>query len=123
MVSRLGLRFRPTNAADLGAHAASLSLLAADVADIPADLLEKAINRHVTNSPYMPKAADLYRLAQDIDQAAKARLPQRTHRSYAHDLADLYNSQLTRDDVEWHVTNAGEVKLRDKPSWSNERTR
>lgn len=111
LISRVGLRFRPTNAADLGAHAASLSLLAADVAEIPADLLERAIDRHVTSSPYMPKAADLFRIAQDIDRVARAKLPERTGRSYAHDLANLYNANKTRDDCHWYVDHIGALKL------------
>lgn len=41
-----------------------LALLAEDVAHIAPDLLERAIDRHVSTSPYMPKAAELIALAQ-----------------------------------------------------------
>lgn len=41
-----------------------LALLAEDVAHIDPDLLEKAIERHVATSPYMPKASELIGLAQ-----------------------------------------------------------
>lgn len=111
LVSRLGLRYRPTNAADLEAHAAMLALLAQDVADIPPDLLDKAIQRHVAQSPYMPKAADLVRLAKDIDGARRPNLPT-DGPTYAHRLAASYNAKRTRSDVEWYVNDAGEVKLR-----------
>lgn len=113
LIGRLGLRYRPTNAADLGAHAASLALLAEDVAEVPADLLERAIAEHVASSPWMPKAADLIRIAQDIERETRAKLPERTGRSYAHDLVALYNGQRTRDDVEWYVDHTGAVKCGD----------
>lgn len=43
-----------------------LALLAEDVAHLDPDLLERAIDRHVATSPYMPKAADLIKLAQSF---------------------------------------------------------
>ena len=113
MISRLGLRFRPTNQADLQAHAAMLALLAEDVADVPADLLQLAIQRHVSSSPFMPKAADLIRIAKEIDAAARVAPLPRTGRSYAHDLAAQRNSLRTRDDVEWYVDHTGAVRLGD----------
>lgn len=112
MISRLGLRFRPTNQADLEAHAGMLALLAEDLADIPSDLLDKAISRHVTSSPYMPKAADLIRLAKNIDAESRVEPVKRTGQSYAHDLAAQYNARCTRDDVEWYVDHAGAVAIR-----------
>jgi len=108
LIGRLGLRYHPANAADLQSHQAMLSLLADDLATIPTDLLEKAIDAHVLQSPFMPKAADLIRLAQGFVQAPKIH---RTGRSYAHDLADVYNSRRTRTDVEWYVSDAGEIKI------------
>ena len=111
LVSRLGLRYRPTNAADLDAHAAMLALLAQDIADVPYDLLDRAVSRHVMQSPYMPKAADLVKLAKEIDDSRRPNLPN-TGETYAHRLAASYNQRGTRPDVEWHVNSAGEVKIR-----------
>ncbi len=87
-----------------------LALLAEDVAMLPEDLLAKAIDRHVVSSPYMPKAADLIKLAREIEMSSGARL-QRRGGTYAQDLADSYNARRTRDDVEWYVNEAGEVKI------------
>src|SRR5688572_9824409 len=42
LIGELGLRYRPSAQADLEEHAAALALLASDVADIPADLLDRA---------------------------------------------------------------------------------
>jgi len=112
LIARLGLRFRPTNQADLAAHAAMLAILADDLADVPAVLLDQAIQRHVATSPYMPKAADLIRIAKEIDREEQARIPKRNPgRSYAEELAALYNSQRTRSDVEWYVDHTGAVKI------------
>lgn len=111
LVSRLGLRYRPTNAADLDAHAAMLALLAQDLADIPYDLLDRAISRHVMISPYMPKAADLVKLAREIDDARRPNLPNEGA-TYAHRLAASYNQRGNRPDVEWYVNDNGEVKIR-----------
>lgn len=66
LIGRLGLRYHPANQADLSAHQAMLALLAEDVAHLDPDLLERAIDRHVATSPYMPKAADLIKLAQSF---------------------------------------------------------
>ncbi len=47
-----------------------LSLLAEDLAHIDPEPLERAIDRHVASSPYMPKAADLIKLAQSLTAPA-----------------------------------------------------
>lgn len=43
--------------------------------------------------------------------------------SYAEALAAQYNARLTRNDVEWFVDAGGNIRLRDRPSWSAARTR
>lgn len=63
LISELGFRYRPTSHADLEAHAAALALLSVDLIDMPPHLLAKAINKHVTESPFLPKASDLIKLA------------------------------------------------------------
>lgn len=86
LIAELGLRYRPTSQADLEAHAGALALLCTDLADAPPHLLQRAIQRHALESPYLPKASDLVRLMQDdlngsrpaaepgrkLDQAARA---------------------------------------------------
>lgn len=89
-----------------------LALLAEDLADMPPDLLDAAIRRHVAMSPFMPRAAELIRLAADIDRAARLAPLARTGASYAHDLAAHYNAQRARDDIEWVVDETGQVALR-----------
>lgn len=97
-MAKLGLRYRPSAQADLEAHAGALALLAQDLADIPPDLLERAIRDHATSSPYLPKASDLVERAKayvpppgEIDQ----------HAICARGNAHL--AMLGRHDVRWTV--------------------
>lgn len=99
-----------------------LTLLADDLATIPADILEQAIQRHVASSPYMPKAADLTKLAREIVAGQSVAIP-RGGPSYAHDLAAARNAQMNREDIEWIVDSNGVMRLQDRPSWSDRRTR
>lgn len=87
-----------------------LSLLADDVAHIPPDDLERAIERHVVSSPYMPKAADLIKLAQDNTKPMS--IGRAKGQSYAQALADRNNQTCTRDDIEWAVDHNEQVYLR-----------
>ena len=66
LIAELGLRYRPTSQADLEAHAGALAMLCVDLADAPPHLLERAIQRHALESPYLPKAADLVKLMQSL---------------------------------------------------------
>lgn len=66
IIGELGLRYRPSAQADLEEHAASLALLACDVADIPPDILRRAVDRHVAVSPYMPRACELVEYARAL---------------------------------------------------------
>jgi hypothetical protein len=98
LIGEIGLRYRPSAQADLHEHAAQLALLAADVADVPPDLLERAIRAHAQRSPYMPKASELIALAKSfIDPPQQARaeggmVPDSSeHLAY---LVDRLNSQL-----------------------------
>lgn len=91
-----------------------LSMLSDDLAHIPPEALERAIDRHVLASPYMPKAADLIKLAQN--DARPAGILPRYGQTYADALAEAYNAKSTRDDVTWIVTAAGQLKLVDKPT-------
>lgn len=95
LIARLGLRYRPTNQADLEAHAGMLALLAEDLADLPIGLLERAIQRHCTTSPYMPKAADLIALAKAQQDTAR---PSTSLQEYADDL----NAKNFSKANDWH---------------------
>lgn len=66
LISGLGLRYAPSAAADLEAHAARVALLAEDLADAEPWKLQQAIAQHVNASPYLPKASDLRELMRDI---------------------------------------------------------
>ena len=119
LIGELGLRYRPTSQADLEAHAASLALLAVDLADVPPDYLAKAINHHVTRSPYLPKAAELVALAKEFDRAAKP--------SVAGSLADFCEDSNRRSiergsALRWYIENgkmkycsAEELEQRNRP--------
>ena len=63
IIGELGLRYRPSVQADLEAHAEALRLLAEDVSDVPANLLETASKRWVRDNRFMPKASELVALA------------------------------------------------------------
>lgn len=63
LVAELGLRYRPSAQADLEEHAATLALLARDLADIPPQYLEKAIAVWVSQKPWLPKASELVEIA------------------------------------------------------------
>jgi len=100
LISELGFRYRPTSQTDLEAHAARLALLAADLADCPQSLLDRAIREWAAKSPYMPKASDLISLAKSYQATARAAQYQ------GGALADRYNARLdaspeARRDIQW----------------------
>jgi hypothetical protein len=87
-----------------------LALLASDLRDMPPHLLAKAIEKHVLESPYLPKASDLVKLAKGfIAERAPAgpegeTLTQRRNRLL---LADPHG----RRDVKWVETADGGSRL------------
>lgn len=68
LISRLGLRYEPSSKSDLDAHAARVALLAEDMAEADPWKLERAIGRHVSRSPYLPKASDLNEIMADMER-------------------------------------------------------
>lgn len=66
IIAKLGLRYRPSGQADLEAHARALQLLAEDVADVPAQLLDPAARKWAQTSKFMPKASELRELARSV---------------------------------------------------------
>ena len=99
LISRLGLRYEPSSKSDLDAHAARVALLAEDMAETDPWKLEQAIGRHVSRSPYLPKASDLNEIIADITR------PQ-TNADYV-DVVGLRNNDLQAkgSDLRWAWNN------------------
>lgn len=112
LIAELGLRFRPTSQADLEAHAGALALLCTDLADAPPHLLERAIQRHAVTSPYLPKAADLVRLMQELLSADRpkattgAKIDQAARRN-----AEMDQDANARQDIRWVYDAGGALQL------------
>jgi hypothetical protein len=66
LIGRLGLKCEPSGQFDRQVWAAKLAMLAEDVCHIPVDILAKAIDRHVSMSPYLPKASDINDAARKV---------------------------------------------------------
>jgi hypothetical protein len=96
IIGELGLRYRPSAQADLEAHAASLALLARDVADVDPARLECAANHWARTEKFMPRASELRALVAkfgDRDRAAALNV-------------ERANAELAakgRDDVHWVI--------------------
>lgn len=110
LISELGFRYRPTSQADLEAHAAALALLATDLADMPANLLERAIAKHVIESPYLPKVSDLVKIARGFIQ------PRASLGAIGETMADRGNRHLDTDqnsrrDIRWRDDGTGGAYL------------
>lgn len=108
-IAKLGLRYRPTSSTDLPSHTALLALLASDLADIPADLLDRAIEDWATRSPYMPKAFDLVQLAKSYlpkpVQRASAPTDWEMRAQAAND--QLHGREKGRRDIRWVASHDG----------------
>jgi hypothetical protein len=112
LISELGLRYRPTSQTDIEAHTAMLALLAIDLADLPASLLDRAIAEWVTSSPFMPKAYDLVELSRKLLPPANpsAAVPKSNHELAARNNHELDMNPSGRRDIRW-VADAGGVHL------------
>ena len=71
MILELGLRFRPQAAADQQEYSAAVALLAQDVAIVPVHLLERAVAEWVRTKRFLPRAAELIDLAQQIQRGSQ----------------------------------------------------
>ncbi len=56
-------------------------------------------------------------------QITKTFTLERTSRPYVYDLCDAYNAARTRDDIEWYVTPAGELKIGEPREFTAKHTR
>jgi hypothetical protein len=94
IVGELGLRFRPSAQADMEAHAATLALLAKDLADLDPARLQCAADHWAKTERFMPRAAELRALVAKFGDRKRA----------AELAVDRGNAQLAadgRDDVRW----------------------
>ena len=66
VIAELGLRYRPSSATDLEAHAAMIALLTKDVAHVPVRYLRMAADKWARENKWMPKAAELIELARSL---------------------------------------------------------
>lgn len=55
-------------------------------------------------------------------QVTKTITIHRTDRAYVYDLCDAYNAARTRQDIEWYVSAAGELKLGEPGDWTRNHT-
>lgn len=110
LIARLGLRCEPSGNFDRQVWAAKLAMLADDVAHIPVDLLETAINQHVAKSPYLPKASDLNELAREAMGPRTTAITGHGFGSTAH--VEHLNANVKRQDVEWAADGNGGVYMR-----------
>lgn len=104
MILELGFRYRPSQADDVKVHTAKLEVLASDLADVPAEPLQRAISQWIMSKPFMPKANELVDLAREYQ-------PHRRASSTNLTLAQQYNLTLKRNDVRWVDTPDGGVRL------------
>ncbi len=77
LISKLGLRFRPSASTDLEAHAATLALLASDIARAgitPADL-DFAIDELALTTRFLPKPVEIIDLIRQHRQKSDQRQP------------------------------------------------
>ena len=115
------------------AHAAGMALLAVDLADIPADRLERAVHEWVRTEKWLPKASELIAICQrhqrnEFDPGYHPA----TERASADAFADSRNAGMNvengRKDIEWFTDEAGQPRLRykldeDQLSWKRDRVR
>jgi len=109
LILELALRFRPLGQADQATYQAKVAFLADDCADIPPDILARAIERYVKipGNNFLPKAAQLIEIARSIVAPVT---PSGMR------LVDQYNGQLAanprgRRDIIWKERADGSVYL------------
>lgn len=105
------MRYRPTEKADLEAHAARIALLASDLADMPISHLERAINAWVAKSAHMPKASELVEIARSFISDTR-----HTHRQAVGDdkvLAEM-NARRSNQNLMWFRDAGGSLRLLDR---------
>lgn len=105
LILELGLRYRPLGANDQDAYRQQVALLAGDCAEVPPDILARAIERYVRipGSNFLPRANQLIEIAKSC--ASPNHAP-------GSRLVDRYNAMRTRpDEVVWRERPDGSVYL------------
>ena len=102
LIGELALRYRPSANTDAEVHAASIALLARDLADIPPHYLERAITEWVRNNRWMPKACELIDLAKAMLPPVRPRHDE-TGGSFLENLCARYNRDNKRTDMAWVI--------------------
>jgi hypothetical protein len=104
IIGELGLRYRPSAAADLEAHAASLALLTQDVAHMPEDRLEWAAKEWARTERFMPKACELIALCHKPRGGSDNERMQRLRAACDH--ANAHLAEIGRaHELEWVILN------------------
>ena len=109
LIGELGLRYRPSAQGDLEAHAAAIALLARDLADVPPAYLERAIRKWAVTRDFMPRASELVRMAQELQQADDG-----APKGKPVDMAARRNAQLRAEgnfSLHWYYDQSGQIKL------------
>lgn len=104
IIGELGLRYRPSAAADLEAHAASLALLTQDVAHMPEDRLEWAAKEWARTERFMPKACELIALCHKSRNSSDSERMHRLRAACDHGNADLAAIGRAHE-LEWVILN------------------
>ncbi len=99
----LGLRYRPLALADQATFEATLAILTRDLTGCDPNLLAEAVKRWVRTSEFMPKAASLLSIMQEMR-------PKVVSDNDLQTLADRANANCTRPDLQW-VIRHGDLKL------------
>ena len=97
IVTEIGLRYRPLATADQEAHAATVMLLAKDLADVDPAALRMAANEWARTERFMPKAIDL------LDLIQKLRV--KPNKQMLADQANAHAMSIGRHDIHWVVRN------------------
>lgn len=119
IILELGLRYRPTAAAQLEGHQAKIAALIADLIDVPLGPLEAACRQWVTRSPFMPKASDLIELARQ-SVAPPATVSVQAWCDQRNATMPRYSNPKPSEQIEWYADHNGpEVtpRLRWRDSW------
>ena len=106
MILELGLRYRPAAQDALEGHQAKLAALMLDLADLPPDYLERAIEKWVTEQRWMPAASDLIGIA-------KSFMPSPQNLGERVDVISGYNARLRAQGrhFQWAEDDLGNLKL------------
>jgi hypothetical protein len=73
--------------------------------------LKMTASGRATREPLQGDMVTIRRVNKDGQEIAPPLVFQRTARPYVQDLCQAYNDNSLRDDVEWYVTEAGDIRI------------